>query len=53
MELRYEGEYKNDKEHGFGTSRNSDGSTYTGDWENGMFNGHGVKTFKNGSKVEG
>jgi len=32
----YDGEWKDDKEHGHGVMKYSDGHVYEGDWENGV-----------------
>jgi hypothetical protein len=35
----YEGNWKNDNFHGFGTSKNENGDVFTGNWRNGSMNG--------------
>jgi hypothetical protein len=38
---KYEGEYLNDKKHGFGIFTFKDGRVYEGEWENGKQHGRG------------
>ena len=57
----YRGEFKNGKRHGYGKIEcdGFDGSFANGKWyfegefKDGQYNGHGIKTMTNGSKVEG
>lgn len=50
----YDGEWNNDgRKHGFGTLKMSDGTVYTGKFENGFCSGHGVLRFPNGDVYEG
>ncbi|MGM0688872.1 MAG: hypothetical protein ACQESO_04740 [Bacillota bacterium] len=41
--------------HGYGTyeSYTVGGTSYKGEWENGIFHGHGTLTFANGSQLSG
>ncbi|MBN3294478.1 MORN4 protein, partial [Polypterus senegalus] len=41
------------RRHGVGHLKFSDGTTYAGQFENGLFNGRGVLTFSDGSRYEG
>jgi hypothetical protein len=50
----YKGEWNNEgQRHGFGVLSLSDGTKYTGEFENGLCHGLGVMTFADGSKYEG
>ena len=49
----YQGEWKDDKEHGFGvyvlkTTRQYNGYTYEGEWKDGQMTGYGICTFSGG-----
>jgi len=46
---KYEGEWKDDKEHGLGIKIWSDGARYEGLWEEGKFQGYGKHTWSTGS----
>lgn len=48
MKEMYKGEYKNNKAHGYGIKKYADGNVYMGMWENGRWNGPGVKYENNG-----
>ena len=47
-----EGQWKEDKRHGNGHMEYEDGVTYTGDWVNDNYEGHGVYVFKSGERYE-
>ena len=50
----YDGEWNSDgRKHGFGKLNLSDGTTYSGKFENGFCSGHGVMQFENGDVYEG
>ena len=42
----YEGQWKDNKKHGYGREIYNDGSWYLGMWENGKKNGYGVLNTK-------
>ena len=44
----YEGQYKEDKKHGFGTYRWSNGSVYEGSFKNDLKHGDGTIKYSNG-----
>ena len=44
---KYDGEYLNDKKHGFGIFTFKDGRVYEGEWENGKQHGRGRYKKKN------
>lgn len=44
----YEGEWVNDKAHGFGVYLHSDGSRYEGEWLNDKQHGTGIETWQDG-----
>jgi TonB family protein len=48
----YEGEWKNNKPHGYGTYKNS-GTTYVGQFSNGTKNGYGEQTTESGNSYKG
>ena len=50
-DLRYEGEWKEDKEHGKGIARYASGNKYEGAWADGKINGYGVLTYFDGDRV--
>lgn len=50
---RYEGEWKNDKEHGRGKKVWMDGATFEGEWEEGKFSGEGIHSWASGSRYQG
>ena len=50
--LTYEGEWLENKKHGFGTSFGQDGSKYVGHWENHKRHGQGKFYYKNGCCFE-
>ena len=43
--MKYEGEWKNDKQHGKGKYYNKNGEIYEGGWENNLKSGKGKYTF--------
>ncbi|KAG9341060.1 hypothetical protein JZ751_019814 [Albula glossodonta] len=45
--------YSSGRRHGLGQLKFSDGTCYTGQFENGLFNGCGVLMFPDGSRYEG
>ena len=47
----YEGQWKNNKAHGYGTLTLPGGGVYKGDYQNGEFHGHGKMILPEG-KVE-
>ena len=49
----YEGQFKNNKLHGFGRWMQSDGDCYIGQWKDGMRHGFGKKIKFNGEVEEG
>jgi len=49
----YEGDFLDDKKHGFGTMITDDEVMYKGSWSNNMKVGYGVVTFKGGALYEG
>ena len=49
----YEGEWKNDKRHGYGTIRIIGSYTYYGQWVSNAQTGYGVMVYENGAKEEG
>ena len=49
----YEGEWKNDKRHGYGAIKCMGSYTYYGQWENNSRTGYGVLAHENGTKEEG
>jgi len=49
----YEGEWFEDKMHGYGIYYFPDGAVYKGNWKNNVFSGHGVYEFPNGTFYEG
>mmetsp|Transcript_35099 Transcript_35099/g.40561 ORF Transcript_35099/g.40561 Transcript_35099/m.40561 type:complete len:97 (+) Transcript_35099:594-884(+) len=52
MENKYEGEFKDDKRHGFGVFVWPSGKEYRGYWKNGKMHGEG-KVIKDGVVTEG
>ena len=46
---RYQGEWKDGKQHGQGTYTFASGSKYQGEFKDGDFNGQGIKTLADGS----
>ena len=50
---QYEGEYKDDKKHGFGTYVWADGRSYTGGWRDGKQHGQGEYRQIDGKVREG
>jgi len=51
--VRFEGEYKDGRENGYGIYEYADGSRYEGEWKDGNHHGHGIYEFANGSRYEG
>jgi hypothetical protein len=51
--IKYSGNFKNDKYHGYGVYCDQDSTVYCGDWERGMKHGTGQITFKNGNSFTG
>ncbi len=49
----YEGDYVDGKRHGYGRIKGRNGLIYTGEFKNGIIEGQGVMTLKNGYKYEG
>ena len=50
----YEGEWSTEgKKHGFGCLKFSDGCSYEGRFQNGLFHGNGVLTFTDGTFYQG
>jgi len=49
----YEGDWNEDKMHGFGTYKFTSGAIYTGMWEKGLMSGQGFMQFADGTKYEG
>ena len=50
---RYEGEFKNGKQHGQGEMTYADGGKYVGQWKRGKREGRGFYTWKDGSTYDG
>ncbi len=50
---RYEGDWKDGKEHGRGVEVRANGNRYEGDWKGGKPQGRGVFVFANGDECEG
>jgi len=50
---KYEGQWKDGKQHGSGTLTYADGSKYEGQWKDDKQHGSGTLTFANGDKYEG
>ena len=50
---RYDGEWREGKQHGRGQKRMANGDTYIGHWASGPANGWGRKSFSNGDAQEG
>ena len=52
--IKYDGEYVNDKAEGKGQYIWEDGKYYIGQWKNGLFHGKGIEYYSNGKiKYEG
>ncbi len=54
----YDGQWRDDKKHGFGTEHpidiyDPDGRWYVGEWRNGKRHGHGIETMDNGDVYNG
>lgn len=49
----YDGDWHNDKMHGFGIYNYSNGDIYEGEWEQNLHSGYGKYLFTDGSKYEG
>ncbi len=49
----YEGDWSEDKLHGFGTYKFTSGAVYTGMWEEGKMCGKGLMVFADGTKYDG
>lgn len=49
----YEGEWKNDKRHGYGAIKCTGSYTYYGQWVDNTRTGYGVLVYENGTKEEG
>ncbi len=49
----YEGDWHDDKMHGYGVYHYSNGDIYDGEWENNLHCGYGKYLFTDGSKYEG
>lgn len=45
----YEGEWVDDKAHGFGTFVDTEGAKYTGEWVNDMQHGYGEESWNKGT----
>jgi hypothetical protein len=50
---RYNGQFLNQKPHGFGRAEYGDGSYYEGDWQNGKWHGQGTMTLASGTQLIG
>ena len=50
---KYDGEWKNDSQHGYGIYTLPNGEKYDGEWKDGNFNGYGIYTFLDGTSKEG
>jgi hypothetical protein len=50
---RYEGEFLNNKRHGYGINRWANGEVYKGSWKDDKRHGTGVTLFPNGGRYEG
>ncbi len=50
---RYDGEWKNKKQHGYGILSKSGETVYIGNWANGQRHGHGTYTWEDGTKFSG
>ena len=50
---RYNGQFLNQKPHGFGKAEYGDGSFYEGDWLNGKWHGQGSMTLASGTQLVG
>lgn len=52
-DMTYDGQWKDDAEHGKGSLKISDGSSYEGDWIDGCMTGEGAYRWASGSVYEG
>ena len=50
---RYNGQFQNQKPHGFGKAEYGDGSIYEGVWQNGKWHGQGTMTLASGTRLTG
>ena len=50
---RYNGQFLNQKPHGFGRAEYGDGSYYEGNWLNGKWHGQGSMTLASGTQLTG
>ena len=50
---QYKGDWKNNRQHGFGVALYPRGDKYVGYWKNGKMDGEGIFTLKDGSVLEG
>ena len=50
---RYNGQFSNQKPHGFGRAEYGDGSIYEGNWQNGKWHGQGTMTLASGTQLTG
>lgn len=51
--IKYSGDFRNDKYHGYGVYCDQEGTVYCGDWESGIRHGTAQVTFKNGDIFTG
>ena len=52
-EMKYIGQFKKDRMHGYGTQTDTDGSVYVGEWKRGSRHGQGNQLYKNGARYIG
>jgi len=50
---KYEGQWFNDSEYGFGVKEYANSDSYRGEWKDGLFHGNGIYKWKDGTIYEG
>lgn len=50
---KYEGQWFNDSEYGFGVKEYANGDSYRGEWKDGLFHGKGIYKWNDGTVFEG
>ncbi|MCM3781555.1 hypothetical protein M3231_01075 [Neobacillus mesonae] len=50
---KYEGQWFNDREYGFGVKEYANGDSYRGEWKDGLYNGNGIYKWNDGTLYEG
>ncbi|MCM3131128.1 MULTISPECIES: MORN repeat-containing protein [Paenibacillus] len=50
---KYEGQWFNDKEYGFGVKEYANGDFYRGEWKDGLYDGNGIYKWNDGTVYEG